>query len=159
MGCSAKQRGCVGVAWCGLCYAGVRGRAWYPGHRGVGRSYYHARSKGTCSMKRKRSDDGALRGGAAVDGKWLSTWPMLHEHLTATAWEEDDSPRLTSTLLLFSEEGCFKACLNDRAEGRSCFVSADDIETLWEALENGLVHDALEWRSKKASPPTVRKKP
>lgn len=84
-------------------------------------------------------------GQAAEDPEWGERYPLLYEHLTSLTWE-DGKPREVSTLLLFAEHGLWKACLNDRAEGRAVFLADQSIAGLLEALETGLRVGDLDWR-------------
>lgn len=77
--------------------------------------------------------------------------PALWEYLTATRFE-DGSVRVCSTLLIFVEDGLWKACLNDRENDRSAWVSAGTWKELLEALERGLASDTAHWRAKPQGP-------
>lgn len=76
--------------------------------------------------------------------------PHLHTFLVDTTWD-DGEPRETGTVLIFCDGGRVKACLNDRALDRSVFVTGTTLWGLLDALEEGLEHNALEWRSKGGS--------
>lgn len=92
--------------------------------------------------------------GGPGDTDFMDGYPALWEYLTLSAWE-DGSPRALSTLIVFQEDGAWKVCLNDRAEGRSLWRSADTLAGLWEALEVALAGNAADWRR---SPTTGRRK-
>lgn len=87
------------------------------------------------------------------DSPWVQAYPHLFEFLVDTRWE-DGTERETGTLLLFAEAGRLKACLNDRALGRSVFLSAESLESLFSALQAGLADESLDWRSKAARTPS-----
>lgn len=90
----------------------------------------------------------AVKSFDAAGDDLLRSKPLLMEHLSCAQWEEGGT-RKTSTLLLFVDAGTLKACLNDRSVGRAAFVSANSLRGLLDALEAGLMEDALEWRSSK----------
>jgi hypothetical protein len=82
-----------------------------------------------------------------VTDNWMSVHPALSEYLTLDRWE-DGTERETATLLLFAEDGLWKACLHDRAEGRTAWVSSGTVTGLLERLEEGCASDDLEWRKR-----------
>jgi len=84
---------------------------------------------------------------AADAGDFWRTWPILGGFLTLTG--VGGANRKTGTLLIFAEDGRWKACLNDRDGGNYCFASADTVEGLLEALERGLKGGGLDWRVSK----------
>lgn len=84
-------------------------------------------------------------GWVAQDEYFRGDFPCLHEHLCCGQWE-DGKARTPSTLLLFCEEGLWKACLNNRAEGLVAFVTAPDQAGLMKAVEEGLEAGTLDWR-------------
>lgn len=69
----------------------------------------------------------------------------LVEYLQSGCWA-DGTPRETSTLLVLFEEGRWKACLNDRANARSGWVSSPTLRGALETLNEHLSEDRLEWR-------------
>lgn len=83
--------------------------------------------------------------------------PRLLEHLTCRVWD-DGTPRETSTLLLFTEEGRWKCCFNDRALGRQAFVTGATLEGLLLALERGVESDGLDWRRRREGGPDGKKR-
>lgn len=83
-----------------------------------------------------------------IDSEFEKDYPWLFAFLTAELWE-DKSARATGTLLLFTQDGYLKACVNDRDLNRSCFVSAPSLTLLFDLIEDGLAEDHLEWRKKK----------
>lgn len=96
-------------------------------------------------------DSGSQSGLPAPAGEWEKRWPTLAEFLSAFKWD-DGTSREPGTLLLFTEDGCWKACLHDRTTHLQVFVSARTPGALWDALEKGLGADSLEWRRKKPPP-------
>lgn len=84
---------------------------------------------------------------ACENSGWLEGSPTLFEFLTQRDWP-DGSLREPGTLLVFTEDGHFKACLNDRDSGHSAFASGRTPTDLLEVLEKGLTENGLEWRLK-----------
>lgn len=104
-------------------------------------------------VDRDRFVAGGRDGGPVVPDPTFSVlYPALWEYLSLERWE-DGELRETSTLLLFVVEGRWRACLNDRAHGRSCWRSGDTLEALLVSLEDALASGLAEWRR---SRPPVR---
>jgi len=82
---------------------------------------------------------------AFKDDDMEKKFPNLYAMLTDVTWE-DGSQRRTSTLLFFVEDGTMKACLNDRDQGLTGWISADSLAGLLDALETALADDRLDWR-------------
>lgn len=100
------------------------------------------------SALRKRDVAGASAGGYGVlpgPCAFSKTYPNVWEFLTATVYP-DKTARVAGTLTFFAEAGNFKACLNDRDQGISAFVSGASFTALLVALEAGLKADDLEWK-------------
>lgn len=102
------------------------------------------------------SGDVDTNGGYDTDALLCRRAPTLHQFLSDTQWD-DGGARVPGTLLLFCEQGRYKACLNDRDGSRSVFVSGDSVEAILDALEAGLADDDLEWRAKPAQQSKGRK--
>lgn len=81
--------------------------------------------------------------------------PTLHDHLFDQTWD-DGSSRETSTLLIFRDDGGWKACLNDRSMQRTAFICGASVQELLDAIEEGLAGDELDWRTKR---PVTNQKP
>lgn len=78
--------------------------------------------------------------------------PNLADFLTARFY--DDSPgvvRATGTLLIFAQEGVWKACLRDRQEQRCLWVAAACWNDLVAVLEDSLLDQASVWRMDRVS--------
>jgi hypothetical protein len=83
---------------------------------------------------------------ASTEGKlWESVHPAIQEYLTE-ANHDDGSPRETSMLCIFVEDGFVKLSLQDREEGRSMWVSAPSLPEALNALERNLQDGVGEWR-------------
>lgn len=77
--------------------------------------------------------------------------PLAVDH--AAIWEylaecegNDGKTRLTSTLLVFVEDGLVKLCLNDRQHSRTAWVSAETLTKALAGLDQQLRDDTCEWR-------------
>lgn len=73
-------------------------------------------------------------------------FPTLIEYLTRTSYD-DGSPRQTSTVMVFIDQGHVKACLNDRDAGRAGWMSADALGSVLDELERALADDSIDWRA------------
>lgn len=93
------------------------------------------------------ASSGVPAGQVCADPSWSTRWPTLAAHLFDATFE-DGSPRATSTLMLLAELGVVKACLNDREEARSAWVSGRTVDEVLEALEAGLAADSVDWRAR-----------
>jgi hypothetical protein len=72
-------------------------------------------------------------------------WPQLWEYLTAKAYD-DGSPRVTSSLLIFEQEGTLKGMLRDKDGDRCLWVAARGLIDLLECLDGQLGDDQADWR-------------
>lgn len=143
--------------WCGFCYENVRGRASHRGHGG----FRPSRVVEDRTMLKKPTPVDGFPVGTGGDPLFArsvdaTSYPNLFSYLTEERWD-DGSPRETSTLLLFVEHGILKVCLNDRAVGRTCFLSCASFDAALEALEHGLASDTLPWRAKVQGRPGKRR--
>jgi len=91
-----------------------------------------------------------------TDGLLARRAPTVLQWLSDDRWD-DGSTRQPSTLLVFAEDGCLKACLNDRDGSRSVFVTGGSLEGILDTLEAGLQEDSLPWRAKRDQPRKGRK--
>lgn len=80
------------------------------------------------------------------EGPVAKAFPAVLEFLTAVQWAPGE-PRKPGTLTIFTDDGLWKASLNDKDADRSAFVSAASPELCLVALEKGLRDDTLTWRS------------
>src|SRR5690348_5848143 len=104
-----------------MCYANVRGRGNYRGHRGSRRVHLARRMPAMKYLsKPPASGNGEVTGGARVDGEWATRYPALLEFCTCHVWD-DGSPRVPGTLTVFTDGGQWKLCLNDKDSGRTAF--------------------------------------
>lgn len=71
--------------------------------------------------------------------------PALWEYLTLRSYD-DGSPRQAATLLVFVEDGTWKACLSDREAQRSAWAAAGTFQGVLAALEASLATGTVQWR-------------
>ncbi len=77
-------------------------------------------------------------------------FPRLFAHLTQTSWE-DGTPRETSSVILFSQDGCYKAMLRDKAAALCLWVACPQLEKLLDVLEQSLADEKSVWRVDRAA--------
>jgi hypothetical protein len=137
-------------SWCGYCYAGRKAKQYTKGHYGYRAPKPHKTEYNAMMFKRPaRVDPSTIKGlPAALDKEWSGWYPVLVEFMTATAWD-DGAPRKTGTLLLFAEDGVWKACVKDRDAERVCWVSGGVLDDLLSTIDLGLREDGLAWKAEK----------
>jgi len=79
------------------------------------------------------------------DPAWEAKYPAIYEYIVRLKMP-DGSKRTTSTLTVSLYDGAFRACLNDRHNGYSLFVTCDTVEGSIEALEAALKAARPAWR-------------
>lgn len=84
------------------------------------------------------------------DSELSLTHPTLHSYLTLTTWD-DGTPRTTSTLLIFVDQGTLKLCLNDRDLNRSAFFSGTTLAMALADVETALCSGCADWRGKRSA--------
>jgi len=87
-----------------------------------------------------------------LDPEFSKMYPALHEYLTAEQYP-DNSPRIKSTISIFTEDQLWKACLNEKDQGLVLFVAEERFGALIEALELLLQEERVPWRKSKAKGP------
>ena len=85
---------------------------------------------------------------APCTGEFATLYPCLAEFLSALEWEEGVK-RVTGTVLICSEEGRWRGWLHDRDTCCSLWVSADDLDTLFMALDQSIANCSGDWRRDK----------
>jgi len=99
----------------------------------------------------KHRQTGSLsNGGQLTDRVFQADYPALFEYLGLTQYPDGKS-RQTASLTLFSEDGLWKACLNDRETAQVLFVTETSFGVLLAALELLLQSDRPPWRPGRAS--------
>jgi len=89
------------------------------------------------------------------DADFARDYPALAEYMCLDRWE-DGSVRETATLLLFVERGRLTCCVTDRDGNRVAFISHTELQSLLEAVEDGLRSNSLDWRERKGGGPKKR---
>jgi len=84
-------------------------------------------------------------GPMASDSDLAATCPALHEFLTLCELS-DGRTRSTSSLLVFTEGGLWKAVLNERDAELSLWATAESLQGLFLELETRLTAPAVDWR-------------
>lgn len=141
---------CTG--WCGCCYANVMGRSNYSGHRG----YRKGRSntvEGWIVLKRRGGGPGG-GSGQRWDGSGDSTIGDLQglvDFIGQAHWE-DGTARTPGSVTFFVDDGRLKACVNDKDQGKVCFVTGDTFLGLLEAVDAVILTDAGDWRQCRDKP-------
>lgn len=103
------------------------------------------------SERRRAAAASSQSGSVQRDPRVEKDFPALWDLMTTTKLK-DGKVRRTMTVLLFVDDGKWKACLNDRENGVTAFVSGDTAQALLMSIEEGLQGDSLEWRGdRKAS--------
>jgi len=78
---------------------------------------------------------------AAADEQFEGTYPHLFAQLTVLEWGKG-KPRQTSTVTLFTDEGTWKASLNNRDEGLTLFGTGESFDQALAVLEEQLAAPA-----------------
>ena len=103
-------------------------------------------------MKKRDKNAESKPGRAASDEELRASHPELYDYLTCLYFDGDTSqPRATSTLLVFCQDGVWKGCLRDRAEGVCAWVAAPSFQCLLDVLDKELAGGTAVWRLDRAS--------
>jgi len=92
------------------------------------------------------------------DDKFAADYPNLTEYLFTDRWQ-DGSVRVTSTLSVFSDNGCIKFVLNDRDNNRSAFFSEETWMDTLVAIEQALASGRVDWKSRRGTTNDAMKTP
>lgn len=92
--------------------------------------------------------DVIIGGGGANDDSFGEQCPLLHLFLTAVK-DDDGKPRRTSTLMIFAEDGRFKAVLHERQHKLSLWREGETVKGCLDGLESALAGGKAEWRKDK----------
>lgn len=100
------------------------------------------------NMLKKPSGDGAQGKSrpSLGDPAFQQQWPLLWSHLTQTTWE-DGSPRQTSTMLVFAQEGVLKCMLRDVEAAQVLWTAGNGFTALLHAVEGQLESPDADWRT------------
>lgn len=96
-------------------------------------------------LRKAQASGGPLKPASSGDAGFLKEHPALCEYLTSETYP-DGSHRHRSSVTVFSEDGFFKACLNEKDQGLVLFVAEASFNDLWPALELLLQADQIPWR-------------
>lgn len=91
------------------------------------------------------TNNGAGKAIVASDSEFEKKHPTLWQFLTDSSWSNGEA-RETGSILIFLQEGMWKAMVKDKDSGMIAFVTKNTFKTLLEAIERGLVDEKLDWR-------------
>lgn len=81
------------------------------------------------------------------DADFKARYPCLADHLTSSQYD-DRSPRQTSTILVFCDNGVLRICVNDRDNNRSVFFTSETVEGAFLAAENAISTNTADWKTR-----------
>jgi len=130
--------------------------AWHPVHWPD--NYEEVRAAVAKFVRRAVERVSASREAASIEGRnFESSHPAIMEYLTL-AVNDDQTPRETSMLCVFVEDGLVKLAVQDRQEGCSLWVTAPSIPEALAAAETKLVTGQGEWRQSRQQARSSRQK-
>jgi len=94
------------------------------------------------------SSASSAAGQAAADPAWKKEYPTLHAFMTAL--EEDGKERSPSSLVIFTEEGLWKACLSEKDANLQLWRTGETVAKLLGAIEKALAGGNADWRKRYA---------
>lgn len=109
----------------------------------------------------KKSDQRVRVDGVASkldDNDTKSLFPTLWDYMTQDRWD-DGTPRETSSLLIFAQDGMLKAMLRDRENGQCLWTAGVSVATVMFQLDTALNDPNADWKADKAVPSTQAKNP
>lgn len=141
---------CQGGEWCGECYEVKRGRL-QPGRRRA--TVSRPSLVPLTGVEPSATDTSDVpkappQSAAPISSEWRLIYPRLWAHLTQGRLDSGEL-RITSTLLMFLEDGRIKLCLHDRHQSLVAFLTVKSLPDGFASLERALVEGTLEWRPKK----------
>lgn len=98
--------------------------------------------------KRERAEPGASRAASAEDAALAKKHPHLHEYMTSTRYE-DGAARQTSSVLIFVQDGLWKAMLKDRDANETLWATGDTMAAAVASLDAMLGSGKGEWRAER----------
>lgn len=135
--------------WGGVHIAGVCPRSFVPPDE---RFRFDPDILEVIDVKRPIRAEAGPGGYEAPPDALIESAPLLAEFLTATCYEDSPSvPRQVGTLLIFAQQGAWKACLRDRQEQRCLWVAATMFDDLVPVLETSLSDPTAVWRDDRLS--------
>lgn len=132
--------------WDDLCwyYESPRVAAAERRARGYTRREQHVSVLRVRSTRKGAGEDGSDLN--ALPESLLKAYPGVLEFLGATRYP-DGGERVPGSLSFFIDEGQLKACLNDKDQECSAYVTGDAFKAILDTLEKKLQADSLDWRS------------
>jgi hypothetical protein len=91
-----------------------------------------------------------------VDSEFSERFPCVWEHVSHQHWD-DSTPRVTSTMYWFVEEGVWTLVFGDRALGLVAFVKGDTFTGVLLQMEKSLCAGSVDWRRDKKAAGRGRK--
>lgn len=79
------------------------------------------------------------------DDRFAQGYPLLWSFLSQSLWGPDD-PRETGSLLLFRQDGVFKAMLRDPNDSTCLWVAGRTLSGVFDAAEGSLGDPGADWR-------------
>jgi hypothetical protein len=104
------------------------------------------------SFLQRRDSSSTTSGGSgscAPDVKESAALPALVEFLASTSYGTGEA-RQTGTMLVFRDQGRWKACLNDRDQGLVAFLTVDELVDLALTVDLAIQGGKLDWRASRA---------
>lgn len=132
--------------WCVGCYANLRGRGNFKGHR-----YYRVVPtirpiwEGVL-VKRPEATEGSMRPGTPVSDAALGgRYPTVVAYLSDDKWD-DGKAREVSVLSIGIQDGGVNLALNDKALKCSLYTRAETLKEALKLMEEALVAGTASWR-------------
>lgn len=95
--------------------------------------------------KPKPTESMGSSSGGFPDQGFEESYPTLYSYLCDASYESGE-PRKTATITMFCDAGYLKACVNDRDNDRSAFVTSETMEGLLDSLEACLSDAKTVWK-------------
>lgn len=153
-----------GDPYCLLCVVdrfGKPGRKWLelPLYPPDGASHWQLIEWGSEMLLRKDSQAKAVDTSSAtlIDVKAQKQWPTLWSYMTQSRWD-DDTPRATSGLTIFVQDGLFKVLLKENEQSLCLWAAGIGLYPALDAIEAALCTPAPDWRTDRRAGGGVAKK-
>ena len=129
----------------------------FPEDRALEMTYGDLKREAEKMLKKPTKTSGGVGARVVVSDAVLEErCPTVLQYLQNDTYE-DGSPRRTSTITLFVEDGRVKACLNDRDNDRTCFVTAESLLDVLDALEVSVLDEGTVWKEGRKPTPRTKK--
>lgn len=132
--------------WCPRCYANIRGRENYRGHKGFRQPL--KRGKKCMPLKKPTAGGSSTLGMPAESwqGCSLERHPHLLEFLASGSWA-DGSKRCPGILQLCTSQGRWQGKLRCQDSRRYCFITANALEDLLQSMNEVCETGEGDWRA------------